>query len=367
MTSFVRIKLSGVGSFAKLETCEGDDISDLISRACARFPSWKADSTQLSLYLVAAGGSEEPTEEYMNSILRGDGRLGVGKSLTSVGIVSGAWLMAAVAPAASATSIPALSKTLILVVNGEDEYGEVVPTSVDITITTQGELEKLAKRHGGGSLVLDNTCAATIKVEELVNGGVYTLIGGQQEAVKRHTMWAQQADKVLEEAATEAVRDACEKTLGTGLDMRLDLTVTNVLGEKRQFDGLLRNTNTAIVVEAKHVSQPEHVDLVINKALFLLQCAQEDNAKDLKGISSVVPVLASSRFSRSMIALCKARCVGVVKPNGSGYTYIAAYTTILSSSQASHLVRRTHGCFHTFARERRYAHARATAATPCAF
>lgn len=347
---FVRIKLSGVGSFAKMEIRADDDVSDLTKRACTEFSHFP-NAGQGSLYLVAAGGDEEPTETDINSILSGGGRLGVGKSLTRVGIVSGAWLVFVrvsdppLAPTLASSSFSSTTppKKFVLVVNGLDKYGEVVPKSLDVTISSQAELKELMKSHGGGSLVLDNTSAATRKVEDLVNGGVYTLIGGQQEAVKRHTTWTQQADKLLEEAATVAVRDVCEKTLGK-LVMSNNTTYTNTLNEKQEFDGLLNNsTDTVIIVEAKHVSKPEHVDLVLDKASFLLQCAREAKVGDLKGISSVIPVLASSRFSPSMIALCKARGVGVVKPNGSGYTYIP-FTT-----PSSHLIGRTRG-FHTLAR-----------------
>ena len=94
MASFVRIALAGAGSFAKMEIRAGDDISDLVERACAKFPSWKADSAQLSLYLVAAGGDEEPAEEAISAVLSSGGRLGVGWSLSRAEISSGAWLVA---------------------------------------------------------------------------------------------------------------------------------------------------------------------------------------------------------------------------------------------------------------------------------
>ena len=73
---------------------EGDTISRLAKRACAKFPSWKADSAQLSLYLVAAGGDEEPSEDAISAVLSSGGRLGVGWSLSRAGISSGAWLLA---------------------------------------------------------------------------------------------------------------------------------------------------------------------------------------------------------------------------------------------------------------------------------
>jgi hypothetical protein len=323
MASFVRIALSGAGSFAKMEIRAGDDISDLVERACVKFSHWGVNAGQISLYLVAAGGDEEPAKETISAVLSSGGRLGVGWSLSRAEISSGAWLVARASssPASSATS-SAASKKFTLVVNGEDEYGEIMPKSLDIAISTQAQLEKVVKRNGGGNLVLDGTSSSVEEVAEITSGGTYTLIGGQQEAVKRHVTWTQAADKELELRATEAVRDAGEKMYGK-LDMSTNIILKNVRGEKREFDGLLTNTETAIVVEAKHVAESKHVKLLLDKASFLLEHARESNAADnLKGITSVVPVLASSRFSPSMTDLCEARGVSVVKPNGSGYTFV---------------------------------------------
>ena len=337
MASFVRIALAGAGSFAKMEIRAGDDISDLAERACVKFPSWKADSAQLSLYLVAAGGDDEPAEEAISAVLSSGGRLGVGWSLTRAEISSGAWL---VARASSSPASSAASKKFILVVNGEDEYGEIVPKSLDIAISTQAQLEKVVKRNGGGNLVLDGTSSSVEEVAEITSGGTYTLIGGQQEAVKRHVTWTQAADKELELRATEAVRDAGEKMYGK-LDMSINTILKNARGEEREFDGLLINTKTAIAVEAKHVAEPKHVTLVLDKATFLLEHVRESNAGNLKGITSVVPVLASSRFGPAMIALCEARGVGVVKPNGSGHTYFpSASPPNLSGRRGFHTLAR---------------------------
>jgi hypothetical protein len=325
-----------------MEIRAGDDISDLVERACAKFSHWGVNAGQISLYLVAAGGDEEPAEEEISAVLSSGGRLGVGWSLSRAGISSGAWLVARASssPASSSPASSATSKKFILVVNGEDEYGEIVPKSLDITISTQEELKELVKNHGGGSLVLDDSSAATRKVEEITSGGTYTLIGGQQEAVKRHVTWTQAADKELELRATEAVRDAGEKMYGK-LDMSTNIILKNVRGEKREFDGLLINTKTAIAVEAKHVAEPKHVTLVLDKATFLLEHARESNAGNLKGITSVVPVLASSRFGPAMIALCEARGVGVVKPNGSGHTYFpSASPPNLSGRRGFHTLAR---------------------------
>ena len=94
MTSFVRIAFAGAGSFAKMETRAGDDISDLAERACVKFSHWGVNAGQIFLHLVAAGGDEEPAEKAISVVLSSGGRLGVGWSLTRAGISSGAWLVA---------------------------------------------------------------------------------------------------------------------------------------------------------------------------------------------------------------------------------------------------------------------------------
>ena len=94
MASFVRIALSGAGSFAEVNIVEGDTISRLAERACVKFSHWGVNAGQISLYLVAAGGDEEPAEKAISAVLSSGGRLGVGWSLSRAGISSGAWLVA---------------------------------------------------------------------------------------------------------------------------------------------------------------------------------------------------------------------------------------------------------------------------------
>ena len=94
MTSFVRIALAGVGSFAEVNIVEGDTISRLAERACVKFSHWGVNAGQISLYLVAAGGDEEPAEKAISAVLSSGGRLGVGWSLSRAEISSGAWLVA---------------------------------------------------------------------------------------------------------------------------------------------------------------------------------------------------------------------------------------------------------------------------------
>ena len=121
---------------------EGDTVSRLAERACVKFPSWKADSAQLSLYLVAAGGDDIPTPSAVDSARHLDQ---IGWSLSRAGISSGAWLMARASKSAPTS---AASKKFTLMVNGEDEYGEIVPKSLGIAISTQAQLETPQPRAG---------------------------------------------------------------------------------------------------------------------------------------------------------------------------------------------------------------------------
>ena len=91
MASFVRIALSGAGSFAEVNIVEGDTISRLAERACVKFSHWGVNAGQISLYLVAAGGDDLPTLSAVDSARHLDQ---IGWSLTRAGISSGAWLVA---------------------------------------------------------------------------------------------------------------------------------------------------------------------------------------------------------------------------------------------------------------------------------
>lgn len=332
----VRISLAGVGSFAEVDVNDGETISWLVERACEKFPSWSVDPAQLALYLVSPGGDEEPTGEAISAALSSGGRLGVGWSILRAGISPGAWLVASVSFSAPSSSS---SKKFTLLVNGEDEYGEPVIKGVDITVSTLEELRDVKYMNGKGNLMLEGTTTAIRRVEEIVNGGIYSLIGGGQQALKARLEWTQKADKALELMATDSVRSAVTKELGE-FDQSNNVVLKNSLGNEHEFDGLLINTHTAIAIEAKHGAKEKHVSLVLKKASFLMQLARE-NTGDLKGITNVIPVLASTYFNPALLRDCEARGVGIVRPNGSGHTYFP-------TSPPPHLIGRRG--FHTLVR-----------------
>ena len=240
MTS-VRVKLAGApGPLAEVRKCEGDTIARLAERACATFPSWRLDASQVFLHLLAAGGDEEPAQGAAATALTGgSSHLASGWSLARAGVSPGAWLLAR-----AASTLPALPRTVTLVVPSEDEFGERGATSLAVTLSTQEELRELVKSHGGGSLVALGANTAARRLEEFVPRRAYTLVGGQMEATRHHRTWTQQADRALELTATEAVRDASEKDYGK-LAMSTNAILKNLRGEEREFGGLLVSATTA--------------------------------------------------------------------------------------------------------------------------
>jgi hypothetical protein len=104
MAAFIRVRLAGVGCFGELGILEDDTIARVTDRACAKFPSWRADAAQLHLYLVADGGDDEPSDDAASAALSGGTRLGAGWTLKRAGVPSGAWLVARVTPPHEAVS-----------------------------------------------------------------------------------------------------------------------------------------------------------------------------------------------------------------------------------------------------------------------
>ena len=59
-------------------------------------------------------------------------------------------------------------------------FGEVVPKSLVMRISTQGALKNLIQSHGGGSLVQDGTSSSTLKVGQLELGALIPLLAGNR-------------------------------------------------------------------------------------------------------------------------------------------------------------------------------------------
>ena len=112
MAPFIRIRLAGVGSYGEVGLQPDDTIARVADRACAKFPSWKADASQLHLFLVAEGGDEEPSDDAASAVLSGGSRLGAGWPLGRAGVTSGAWLVARAAGSDPVAEVAAIGKKI---------------------------------------------------------------------------------------------------------------------------------------------------------------------------------------------------------------------------------------------------------------
>jgi hypothetical protein len=89
--TFVWIRLANAAedAFAKIFYTPGQDVGDVAVVSCRYFSRWGLDAGQVRIHLVAASGTEEPSDEAISAALA--------KKHLSVGaaVASGAWLVAA--------------------------------------------------------------------------------------------------------------------------------------------------------------------------------------------------------------------------------------------------------------------------------
>ena len=203
-------------------------------------------------------------------------------------------------------------------------------------VDNQDELKEIIRDHGGGSLLKDGALIGVRRLEDIDDGATYTLVGGQQEAIRRHRTWTQVSDKMLEREAVKAVLN--DSTSYGQLEEFHDyngppkclLTSDHT---KKEFDGICVNGTTVVVVEAKHHAETKHIKTVKEKVAHIARVAREGSVPRLSGITHFVPVLAANGFSRLMRDQCEKAGVGVVHPDGSRLCFTHQPRASISSSE----------------------------------
>ena len=216
------------------------------------------------------------------------------------------------------------AKSFFVLLNRENRDGDMEAYPIQMTVTSDDKLTQLRFEHGGGSLVKENDPSKAVRFDDIEDGATYELIGGQQEAVKRHRIWTQVSDKVLEVEATKAV--LADDTYGPLEEFNDYGEEPKVLftkdGAKKEFDGLVVNGTTAVAVEAKHRAESKHIDIVKEKAEHVKLVASEGRIPRLQGMTSFIPVLAANSFSAKVRRACEEAGVGVVEPNGGRLSFV---------------------------------------------
>jgi hypothetical protein len=213
-------------------------------------------------------------------------------------------------------SAPGASKTISLVV---DQNGE--PVAESLTITSSEHLQDVLEDYGGSlvgvmGLAQGGRLTSIESIEELTQGGTYTIVGGWS-GMHLGVEWEQQALQRLRGAAALAVQAACEPAMG-----RLSLRLGTQLREWHFESLLISGARALIAVEARPVAAMPHIGAMLSRADCLLQHASQGGNGPFSGVSEVLPVLAASHFPEDMLALCGRLGIGAVMPTGAGHTYI---------------------------------------------
>jgi hypothetical protein len=298
-------------------------------------PSGSDPSELLIFTLDVIGEDDRDASEVPKSF---DVSLATLGSSTSIRVVdpSGSLLLEGTSPAAS-------PRTFTLPVNDEDgDYGDVVPKRLHLTLTQSGGLPALIIDDGHGSMQLakdwDNKSEGG--AVRIVDGGTHTLECTRQVAMQRHLRWvrADAVERVCKERDREqsgeraaklafmaSAHAACQQVVGE-LRLHSRVVLGSRDGQAREIHGLLLSAAAVIVVEAAHPAEQSHVQAALDKVAFVAGLDEGEESLGaflLQGVTSAVPVLASSSFPAAVAALCRARGVGVVQPMpcGGGYTY----------------------------------------------
>ena len=91
--------------------------------------------------------------------------------------------------------------------NRENSDGDWEPCELVVAVSNDAELKELLRDNGGGNLVKEGELQPkrVERFKDIADGATYTLIGGLNDAVRRHRTWTQVSDKVLEHEAVKAV------------------------------------------------------------------------------------------------------------------------------------------------------------------
>lgn len=325
----VFVTLVGEGAFADVSVRGDDTASTLLKRACSEL-KWRPRATQLTLHVAARGGREPEPRDLERALaaapLPAD---------EPVGGLGGAWLVARAVKVTPFTLIASVA----------DARGEgFVDKRVRVVASSQDDLDRLARLHGGGSLVRAGDACA-VDFADLVVGGDYELIGGLREAVSLNRSWTQVEDRVDERAAAEAIADALKSTTGSAFDVRTGVTIVNAAGQEKEIDGVLVGASTVVVMEATHAALLGDVDRVLSSRDFVETGVRDGRLEFFKTVVSAsgaksverdstfpqvtraarfLPALASRLVPPEVLELCALRGVGVAKPNGRGISFFPA-------------------------------------------
>ena len=158
------------------------------------------------------------------------------------------------------------------------------------------------------------------KLDDVVDGAVYDLIGGLYTATKTSATRAQVDSKLVEIECSMAVRDAMYKK-GTA-HMHLNYKGKDAEGkDKFECDSIVHgneNDPMAYVLETAYSPQPDKVDKLLVKIELLKESARSP-LSHFHETTTFIPVLGGRLWSKETTDKCKANNIWRVKPSGTSY------------------------------------------------
>ena len=166
------------------------------------------------------------------------------------------------------------------------------------------------------------------KLDDVVDGAVYDLVGGLYTATRTNATRAQVDSKLVEIECSMAVRDAMYEK-GTA-HMHLNYKEKNEVGkDKLECDSIVHgneNDPIAYVVETAYSPQPDKVDKLLAKIELLKESARSPLSHFHK-TTTFIPVLGGRSWSKETTAKCKDNNIWRVKPSGTSYQLRRTFST----------------------------------------
>jgi hypothetical protein len=165
------------------------------------------------------------------------------------------------------------------------------------------------------------------KLDDVVDGAVYDLVGGLYTATKTNATRAQVDSKLVEIECSMAVRDAMYPK-GTA-HMHLNYKLKGGGEDKAEYDSIVHgneNDPMACVLETAYSPQPDKVDKLLAKIELLKESARSPLSHFHK-TTTFIPVLGGRFWSKETTAKCKANNIWRVKPSGTSYQLRRTFST----------------------------------------
>ena len=365
--AFIRLADSGA-PWAKVQLREGDDVADVLTRACAEFTNWGTNASRASCFLVACTHGDKPSADAEAAALSG-ACLESTWPLLRAGVVPRSFLL--VRPHEATTGAfgerraavlctlahPTLhiaapeTRVTLLLRSGRGTRASTLPYS----FSSAADFAEFAKA-GSVQRVSKNgvPLAAVRTLAEAQSGAADDTLrltapfDALEEDVSNLKGYRKSASSGHERATTLAMVESKElqKEFGKLSAVAKGESVVIRRGKEdvAEFDGLARNTDRILLCSAKHAPTEGDVNELVARAARLERILEQpagytactfegpensvgnyelapcEALEEMAGLTKVTPVLAGYDVKPPVLRACASIGVRVFSPNGVDYS-----------------------------------------------